>query len=115
MHKFILGENPQAPDSGGLWIIHLPDPKAIIEAVHDADKVHSKKATYSSNYQYVNSDGITENWQLRLYHYFTTGIPTKIEGEALAQKMLFDAWHWFVAYLKWEDNNIDLQEYGDNN
>ena len=92
-----------------------PDLKAIIEAVHDADKVHSKKATYSSNYQYVNSDGITENWQLRLYQLFHDRYSTKIEGEALAQKCFSMRGIGSVAYLKWEDNNIDLQEYGDNN
>lgn len=64
MHKFILAENPQAPETGGLWIIHLPTPICIIEAVFDGQKIHSKKAIYAKDFQYKGSDGLIENWQL---------------------------------------------------
>ena len=62
MHKFILGENPKSPESGGLWIIHLPDPVAIIEAVYDNERSHSKNVSYSRNYSYKNPDGVNEKW-----------------------------------------------------
>lgn len=107
MHKFILAENPQAPETGGLWIIHLPDPICIIEAVIDGEKMHSKKALYTSNFQHINSDGVVENWQLRVHHYFTTNFDERKEAKDLCEKMMQDAWHWYKAYLIWEDNNID--------
>lgn len=107
MHKFLLAENPQAPETGGLWIIHLPDPICIIEAVIEGEKIHTKNAIYKSNFQFKNSDGIVENWQFRLYHYFTTDFDERKEADVLTAKIINDAWHWFMAYLIWEDQNID--------
>lgn len=114
MHKFILGENPQAPESGGLWIIHLPHPVAIIEVVHEGMKKHSNGEYYLDSY-YHNTDGITEPISLYLYFYFSTEFTNKEEQNRLAAKMLSDAWHWYKAYLKWEDNNIDLKDIGELN
>jgi hypothetical protein len=105
MHKFILGENPQSPDNGGLWIIHLPNPNAIIEAVIDGEKIHSKKAIFSKEYQYQTHDGIVEHWQLRLHHYFSTLFCDDKEAAILAFKMLDDAWQWYKSYLIFEDKN----------
>ncbi len=105
MHKFILGENPMAPETGGLWIIRLPQPIAIIEAVLSGEKIHSKNAIHTANLLYQNPDGITENWQLRMYHLFTTDFLT--DPEKQSEPILIDALHWFRAYLEFEDKNID--------
>lgn len=107
MHKFILAENPQAPQTGGLWIIHLLDPICIIEAVIDGEKVHSKKAIYTKEFLFINLDEITEYWQLRVYHYFTTNFDERKDSKELCEKIMNEAWHWYRAYLIWEDNNID--------
>ena len=110
MHKFILGKNPIAPESGGLWIIHLPNPQTIIELVLIGEKIHSKKALYTAEYTYLNSDGLLEKWQLRLYHYFETTPIADETTELLIKKMLKNAWHWYKAYLTFEDENIDQYE-----
>lgn len=115
MHKFLLAENPQAPETGGLWIIHLLDPICIIEAVTYREKIHTKKAIYTNEYNYINSDGITEIWQLRIHHYFTTDFNESKEADVLCLKIMNDAWHWFRAYLIWEDKNIDLDDYAAEN
>jgi len=77
MHRFLLAENPQAPETGGLWIIHLPEPICIIEAVTNGEKIHAKKAIYTNEFKYINSDGIIENWQLRIHHYEFIGFERK--------------------------------------
>ena len=107
MHKFLLAENPQAPETGGLWIVHLPNPICIIEAVTSGQKFQSKNAAYHQDFKYINTDGIVENWQLRLYHYFTTDFDERKNSDALAKKIIDEAWHWYRAYLAWEDKNID--------
>jgi hypothetical protein len=112
MHKFILGENPQAPETGGLWIIHLPNPIAIIECVLKGEKIHSKKAIHVTNLMYTNSDGYTEYWQLRLYHLFTTDfemLDDKLAAD-FVNDVLTKALFWYESYLKWEDGNIDMDE-----
>lgn len=97
-------------ETGGLWIIHLPNPNAIIEAVLIGEKVHAKNAVYFKEYQYSNSDGILELWQLRLHHYFSTLFCDDKEAEVQAFKMLDNAWHWYKSYLIFEDENIDNYE-----
>ena len=117
MHKFILGENPQAPESGGLWIIHLPDPIAIIECVLKGEKVHSKKAIYTANLNYTNSDGDTEHWQLRLYHLYSTDfalLDDKLAADYV-NNLLSKALFWYESYLKWEDGNIDMEDFSTQN
>lgn len=102
MNKFILGENPMT-DSGGLWVIHLPDPKAIIEVVPVGDKIHSKNAVYAKDCQYHD-----ERYQLRIYHYFTSDIGLSDEQMRIkAHKMLDDAWKWLLSYLIWEDSQLN--------
>lgn len=107
MHKFLLAENPQAPETGGLWIIHLLEPICIIEAVLIGEKIHTKKAIYINEFKYINPDGLIENWQLRVHHYFTTNFDERKETKELTDKIMTETWHWFKAYLIWEDTNID--------
>lgn len=107
MHKFLLAENPQAPETGGLWIIHLLEPICIIEAVTTGEKIHTKKATYTKEFEYVNTDDFLEIWQLRIHHYFTTDFDERKDAVMRTDKIMNEAWHWFKAYLIWEDNNID--------
>lgn len=111
MHKFVLAENPRAPATGGLWIIHLIEPFCIIEAVTDGEKIHTKKAIYRNEFRYINSDGVIENWQLRIHHYFTTDFNEEKQADELTKKIMEDAWHWFKSYLIWEDKNIDNAKY----
>ena len=111
MHRFVLAENPQAPETGGLWIIHLLDPICIIEAVIFGEKIHTKKAIYTSEFKYINSDGITEDWQLRIHHYFTTDFDERKDAKERCEKMMREAWHWYKSYLIWEDKNIDDGKY----
>lgn len=107
MHKFLLAENPQAPGSGGLWIIHMPDPICIIEAVLEGEKIQTPKVIHKKEFEYVSSDGVSEHWQLRLYHYFTTDFNEEKEAEELAEKIIIRAWRWYKEYLIWEDQIID--------
>lgn len=113
MHKFILGENPQAPESGGLWIIHLIDPVAIIEVVAAGEKQHTKNVKHLLEVFYENSDGIEENYFFFLHHFFTVDfnmLDEELAGKKV-QKLLTQAMHWYKAYLEWEDKNIDDGKY----
>lgn len=96
-----------SPDSGGLWIIHLPNPQTIIEVVHEGEQTHSNNAAFSRVYQHED-----ERIELRLHHYFTTEFG---DEESRAIKMLDKAWHWYKSYLEWEDGNIDLNEMANEN
>ena len=104
---FTLSENPKNPgcraEGGeGLFIIHHTDPQAIIEANLTEGKAG---ATLSANYLYENSDGMVERWNLTIKFMFKN-IGDDLSDE-LAMQIVDQAWHWFVDYLAWEDENID--------
>ena len=101
MQKFLLAENPRTT-GGETAIIHLPDPQAIIliEIGH-----HQVNQYPHNHYTYTGADGMKDPYTFILYHCFVK----EFDGEQNAltiNKLFTDAWHWYISYLKWEDNNI---------
>lgn len=88
------------PESG-LWVVHLLEPKAIIQCSEGHIKVNNP----FRHYQFKNSDGATEQWTLSAYHFFTTDFLTEPEQQVVP--LLDRAWRWFRSYLQFEDKNID--------
>jgi hypothetical protein len=99
MDKHLLADNPMRALEGGLAIIRTVQPVSIYEVIEGWKELNS----IHKNYTYHNSDGIEEYYTLRAHHYFTTDIDTTDEAEVY--KFMDDAWYWFIAYLKWEDEN----------
>jgi hypothetical protein len=100
MDKHLLAENPMS-DNGNLAIVRTIQPVSIYEVIVG----HHKLKGIHKHYTYVNLDGVPEDYTLRAHHYFTTDIDTVHESEVF--KFMDDAWHWYMAYMKWEDKNID--------
>lgn len=107
MHKFLIGTNPQAPDTGGLWVIHLINPKSIIEVVPFGTTPKSKKAIYARDFEFISSDGELQVWQLRLYHCFIPLTAEMVNEREVADKLLKDAWHWLSAFFKIKNNGTN--------
>lgn len=101
MDKFLLAENPMHPEQSGCWIIHLLNPKAIIQCVEG----HVQPEYPFAHFQFKNSDGVIEEWTLAAYHFFTTDFIT--EPEQQVNPLLNRAWRWYRAYLEWEDKNLE--------
>lgn len=111
MDKFILGENPmRQSDSPDLFIIHLLNPVSIFRA-HEGH-VEVKDKIYQ-HYQFRNSDGIIEEWTLSVHHFYTTDFLT--EPEQQVKPLMDKAWRWYRSYLEWEDDNIDMDKYANEN
>lgn len=100
MDKHLLAENPMS-GNGNLAIVRTIQPVSIYEVIEGAKDC---KGIYKA-YTYENPNGVDEDYTLRAHHYFTTDIDTVDELEVF--KFMDDAWHWFVAYMKWEDENSD--------
>jgi hypothetical protein len=111
MDKFLLAENPMRPDQSGLFIIHMLDPIAIIQC-REAH-VSEKEGEILKYFYFKNIDGVTEEWTLSIFHFFTTDFLEQPEDRAL--KLLDRAWRWYRAYMEWEDNKIDSDEFGEQN
>lgn len=114
MDRFLLADNPMRPDQSGCFIIHMIDPISII-ACHEnhVDIINQPCRQYS----YTNSDGILEHWTLSVHHMYTANMAAldDVNSQAMIDKLLKKAWHWYKAYMDWEDDNIDLEEYGKEN
>ena len=89
-----------APESSGVFIIHLLDPVAIIR-VSDGHW----PGDISKQLTYINPDGIREDYTLSIYHMFSPDFLEVPEDRAF--KLLSKAWHWYKSYLTWEDKNIE--------
>lgn len=103
MDKYYLGENPMSPDND-LIIVRIPLPTSIF-LVREG---HNAQGEHYGFFTYKNTDGITEQWTLSVYHYFIT--KKEDTDEAKIQKEIRKAWYWYLSYLKFEDGNIDEEE-----
>jgi hypothetical protein len=101
MDKHLLAENPMRAREGGLAIIRTVQPVSIYEVI-EGHIEHLSKHQHFKLYTFKNSDGIFEDYTLRLHHYFSTDIDMTDESEIF--KFMDDAWCWFMAYMKWEDS-----------
>lgn len=95
MDKHLLAENLMS-GNGNLVIVRTIQPVSIYEVIEG----HQNVKGINKHYYHEG-----EEFTLRAHHYFTTDIDTVDESEVF--KFMDDAWHWFVAYMKWEDENID--------
>lgn len=100
MDKFLLAENPMRPEQSGLWVIHLLNPKAIIQCIEG----HQVTTAPYAHYSFQNIDGVVEQWTLSAYFLFTTDFLTNPDQQA--RPLLDRAWRWYRAYMEWEDKNI---------
>lgn len=134
MDKHLLAENPMRSSEGGLCIIRTIQPVSMYEVIEGHSIDHKSKTGQYYQYQdrggtmtleewnndgrydigldigilkhyfYKNSDGETEHYTLRCHHYFSTDIDTVAESKVF--KFMDDAWHWFMAYIKWQDEQV---------
>lgn len=98
MDQHLLAENPMRGPKGGLAIIRTTQPVSIYEVYEG----HEIMKGIWKHYHYKNSEGEIEKYTFRTHHFFSTDIDTATEEVAI--KFMDEAWHWFMAYMKWEDN-----------
>ena len=104
-NKFTIAENPQVANDE-LFIIHHHQPIAHIRVWHEAISFDNSTRTFTYNYQNINND--IETITFELTHCFFQGkILADAETDNKLSKLMNDAMHWYVAYLKWEDKNIE--------
>lgn len=112
MDKFLLAENPQIPsDKRKIYIFHTQKPPMLIQVFHEA-------MAFGSNYdvltgQYEN-DGIIETITLQVSALLICEPSVSDELKERVIKVLNKAWHWYTAYLKWEDDQFDKMDNDDN-
>lgn len=99
MTRFLIADNPMVEEST-TSIIHTLDPQSIIEVLEG----HLVVKTPHRHYQYND-----ELYTLRIHHLFTQQFDSE-QHHLIVTKILDKAWHWYMAYQKWEDDWIDEME-----
>lgn len=99
--RFLIADNPMVEGSSSA-IIHTIDPHAIIELIEG----HKQCSSPYRHYSFVNIDGAPEQWTLRAHHLSTTEFDSE-QHHLIVTKLLDRAWHWYKAYMEWEDSQPD--------
>ncbi len=93
MDKFLLAENPMRPESSGLWINHMLNPKTIIRC--SEGHIIPPEEIYHY-FQFMNNTGLLEEWTLSVYSM------AGVESKENTLKLLDRAWRWFRSYLEFQ-------------
>jgi len=94
MTRFLIADNPMVESITA--IIHTLDPQAIIEVLEG----HQQCSTPYRQYQFEQ-----QLYTLRVHHLFTQEFDSE-KHYIIVTKLLDRAWHWFAAYIKWQDEQI---------
>jgi len=92
MTRFMIADNHMVAGTTSA-IIHTVDPQAIIEILEG----HQVCTSPYRHFTYQN-----DLYTLRVHYLFTQEFDTE-QHHIIVTKFLTRAWHWFVAYMKWED------------
>ena len=90
--RFLIADNPRVKGSPSA-IIHTVSPQAIIEVI----EAHVVAATPHKHFAYKD-----EAYTFRVHHLYTTEFDAE-QHHLIVDKLLNRAWHWYMAYMKWED------------
>ena len=108
MDKFLLAENHMIPaDRRKIYIVHTQQPPMLIQVHHEAIAIGSSEYTLSGQY---DNAGIIETITLDVSALLICDSVVTEELKAKIEKTLSKAWHWYCAYLKWEDEQFDEME-----
>jgi hypothetical protein len=99
MDRFLLAENPMLDRDRPVYIFHTQNPKMLIQVHHEAVAYGDERLILTGNYE--NSDGVIETITLEVVGIYSAEIDR-------ISKVLNKAWHWYIAYLEWEDKQIEL-------
>jgi hypothetical protein len=109
MDRFLLAENPMIDaDKRRVYIFHTQQPPMLIEVHHEACAFGDGELYMTGNY--LNSDDLIETITLSVAALLICEPEVSEELKKKVNKVLNKAWHWYVAYLKWEDEQIDEME-----
>ena len=92
MTRFMIADNFMVAGTSSA-IIHTLNPQAIIEVIEG----HKHYPAPYRHYQFND-----ELFTFRVHHLFTKGFDSE-RHHIITTKLLNRAWHWFTAYMEWED------------
>lgn len=115
--EFLLCENPmragsRAEGGAGLYLLKTTKPLCLIEVRNmESDSPHMDLADIFKFCEYINSDGLIEDYELILL------TPSRVpESKRAAYQAILDkAWRWYRAYLNFEDNITDINLHASKN
>lgn len=102
--RFLIADNPMVEGSPSA-IIHTIDPQAIIIVIEGVE-LFKEGAQPHRYYSFINIDGVKEDYTFQAHHLFTREFDSE-QHHLIVTKLLDRAWHWYKAYMEWEDSQPD--------
>lgn len=87
-------------DNNPVYIFHTQQPPMLIEIHHEAI-VTNDGMSLTVNYRNIDGDIETITFTVPALLICEETLSNELKNRVL--KVLDKAWHWYVAYLKWED------------
>lgn len=108
MDKHLLADNPMRSEHGGLAIIRTVAPIGIFEII-EGHLFFDVEKTPKSYRHYKHYSYFEEKYTMKLHYYggFNEPAPTADQALILANKHMDDAWHWYMNYMQWENENLN--------
>lgn len=100
MDRFLLSENQMVErEPNPLYIFHTQEPAMLIQ-------VHHESIIAGSNQQYITGNYMGEDCIIETITLVVKKVYQNADSDQI-KKVLNKAWHWYIAYLKWEDEQLD--------
>lgn len=105
----MLAENPMIErENKPLYIFHTQQPPMLIQVHHESYSVGDTQMYLTGNYQ--GPEGLIETITLSVAALLICEPEVSEELKAKVDKVLSKAWHWYTAYLNWEDSRQPDEE-----
>lgn len=115
MDRFLLSENVnRADDNRPTYILQTTKPRMLIKIIpfDSLEKVNYKLDDVFDLFRYVNLDGLIENFMLKVVQHYDNRTEQTIDlNIEKIRKDLKKAWYWYKSYLRFEDAEIDRNNF----
>lgn len=111
MDKFLLAEHPMRTDHGVFILVNVAPEMLIKCTCLNEDEGVGNLDDYFGLFTHKNSNGTAEQWELCVVKFYNLSYGEAEEITPKIRKRITEAWHWYKAYLEWEDGNIDTDEF----
>lgn len=96
--RFLIADNPMVEGAPSA-IIHTLEPQAILMII-EGHQVLTDTRPYR-HFQFNE-----EKYTFVVHHLFTREFDSE-QHHIIVDKLCNRAWHWFMAYMQWEDEQIE--------
>lgn len=117
MDRFLLCENHMKPaEDRPVYILQTIEHKMLLQIIpfEDENELDYSFSDIFDLFSYNNSDGFTERYMLKVVDMYEMSYDEVDNYMPEIRLHIKKAWKWYKAYMKWQDEQIDMEGDADN-